>query len=241
MGAPGGVGGRFAGFPSQPRYVPIPSVFFSDLLPQITDAAELQVTLHLFRLLAAVRGYPQAVARHQLTDDPSLAAGLTALGRTAQAEAERGLEAALARGAFLQAEGPNGPLLLINNPAGQKAAAAIAGGESGTGRSAPAAAVPARAVAPADIFTLYEENIGMLTPIIAEQLAEAEREYPAGWITEAVTIAVEANQRHWRYVGAILQRWKAEGKDHGKPARHPAGARRPADYTDWLPSRPTQR
>ena len=29
------------------------------------------------------------------------------------------------------------------------------------------------------IYSLYEQNIGVLTPLLAEQLAEAERRYPA--------------------------------------------------------------
>lgn len=232
---------RFPGFPSSPQYVPIPKVYCSDVLPLITDHAELVVSLHLFRLLAAKRGYPPAVARHLLTDDPLLVAGFTAQGRDARAEAERGLALALQRCVFLEAAAPGGgSLLLLNNSNGQRAAAAIRRGEvTPSGEPAP----PARPISPAavaggDVYTLYEENIGMLTPILAEQLAEAEREYPAGWIAEAVKIAVAANQRHWRYIAAILERWKAEGKDDGKPARHTGPARRATDYSDWLPVRP---
>jgi hypothetical protein len=33
-----------------------------------------------------------------------------------------------------------------------------------------------------DVFTLYEQNIGMLTPIIADELLDAEKVYPANWI-----------------------------------------------------------
>jgi DnaD/phage-associated family protein len=235
----------FPGFPSRLEYVPIPKLFYSDLLPHVTDVAELLVTLHLFRLLAAKRGYPQAVARHALAEDPLLAAGFTALGRDPSAEAERGLTAVLERGAFVQAQPPSGaPVLLLNSDAGRRAATAIARGETPAPATPQGSAHPvaAPAVAPGDIYTLYEENIGVLTPIIADQLAEAEREYPPGWVAEAVGIAVAANQRHWRYVHAILERWRTEGKDDGKPARHSGAARRSAaDYTTWLPARPPQR
>lgn len=236
---------QYAGFPSRLEYVPVPKAFYSDLLPRITDTAELLVSLHLFRLLAARRGYPQAVAVHELTEDPLLAAGLTALGRDPVSEAQRGLALALQRGAFLSAQAPGGSCwLLLNHPAGRRAATAIARGQAtppaAAGKPTRAAAMPP--VAPADIFTLYEENIGVLTPIIAEQLAEAERDYPPAWLAEAVAIAVAANQRHWRYVSAILQRWKTEGKDDGAPKRHLGAARRPAaDYTDWLPVRAPRR
>ncbi len=72
-----------------------------------------------------------------------------------------------------------------------------------------------------DIFTLYEENIGPLTPLLAEELQEAERSYPWPWIQEAFKEAVSLNRRNGRYSARILERWDTEGKDHGEPGRHP--------------------
>ena len=63
-----------------------------------------------------------------------------------------------------------------------------------------------------NIFTLYEQNIGVLTPMIAEELKDAEKEYSAEWIEEALKIAVEQNARKWSYVQKILGRWQTEGK-----------------------------
>ena len=85
--------------------------------------------------------------------------------------------------------------------------------------------VPGRRVAPAhpeeaeerpNIFTLYEENIGLLTPILADRLKEAERLYPDAWIGEAIEQACAYNKRSWGYIEAILKRWRDEGKDDGK-------------------------
>jgi len=70
-----------------------------------------------------------------------------------------------------------------------------------------------------NIFALYEQNIGLLQPLIAEELREAEKTYPAAWIEEAFKIAVERNARNWRYIKAILERWTREGKDDGAPKR----------------------
>jgi DnaD/phage-associated family protein len=67
-----------------------------------------------------------------------------------------------------------------------------------------------------NIFILYEQNIGLLQPIIAEELEEAERTYPQEWIEEAFRIAVERNVRNWKYVRRILERWATEGKDEGR-------------------------
>jgi DnaD/phage-associated family protein len=59
---------------------------------------------------------------------------------------------------------------------------------------------------------LYEQNIGPLTPLLAEQLQDAEKNYPAPWIEDAFKEAAELNKRSWRYVQRILERWSTEGK-----------------------------
>jgi DnaD/phage-associated family protein len=86
-----------------------------------------------------------------------------------------------------------------------------------------------------NIFTLYEQNIGALTPLIADELRDAERNFPADWLKEAIRMAVENNARSWRYVLAILERWQREGKDdHGKGRADSEKTRR--RYLDYLES-----
>jgi DnaD/phage-associated family protein len=70
-----------------------------------------------------------------------------------------------------------------------------------------------------NIFTLYEQNIGMITPMIAEELKEAEKLYPPLWIEEAFKEAVTLNKRSWKYIARILERWTSEGKDSGEYKR----------------------
>jgi DnaD/phage-associated family protein len=64
-----------------------------------------------------------------------------------------------------------------------------------------------------NIFRLYEENVGPLTPLMADVLREAEKVYPVNWLEEAFSIAVQRNARSWRFVEAVLKRWKEEGRD----------------------------
>ena len=63
-----------------------------------------------------------------------------------------------------------------------------------------------------NIFTLYEQNIGLLTPPNADELRPAEQIYPVGWIEEAFSEAVALNKRSWRYIHAILERWRTQGR-----------------------------
>ena len=71
-----------------------------------------------------------------------------------------------------------------------------------------------------NIFALYEENIGLLTPIIAEELKEAEKLYPEQWLADAFKEAVNANRRSWRFVAFLLERWATEGKKDGTYRRN---------------------
>jgi DnaD/phage-associated family protein len=64
-----------------------------------------------------------------------------------------------------------------------------------------------------NIFVLYEQNIGALTPLLADQLRDMERSYPPDWIADAFDVAVAANKRALRYIAAVLRRWETEGKD----------------------------
>jgi DNA replication protein len=70
-----------------------------------------------------------------------------------------------------------------------------------------------------NIFALYEQNIGIITPMIAEELKEADKLYPPRWIEEAFREAVTLNKRSWKYIARILERWASEGKDSGEYRR----------------------
>jgi len=73
-----------------------------------------------------------------------------------------------------------------------------------------------------NVFKLYEENIGPLTPKIADMLKDAEETYSQEWVAEALEIAVMKNVRNWKYVEAILKRWKEKG-EYERKDRQDAG------------------
>ena len=68
-----------------------------------------------------------------------------------------------------------------------------------------------------NIFTLYEQNIGPLTPMVAEILKADAETYPESWLRDAMQEAVTRNIRNWKYVQAILKSWQEKGRDstHG--------------------------
>jgi len=224
----------FAGFPSRAQAIAIPSLFFVAVLPYLEDLAELKVCLHIFWRLSQKGGYPRFVTYGELAADPLLRAGLRDGAALATA-----LEQAVARGLLLtlplEQAGATHQLYFINDEPSRRAVDRIARGELSPslpvvpGPEPGTAGQPAPAP-PANIFTLYEQNIGLLTPLLAEELAEAERLYPASWIEEAFREAVNHNKRSWRYISRILERWASEGKDRGEARRYTEAGRpaRPA-------------
>jgi len=70
------------------------------------------------------------------------------------------------------------------------------------------------------IYTLYGNNIGLITPVISEGLKGLLEEYPAAWIEEAIEIAVINNDRNLSYIRDVLLKKQANGKgETPKPKR----------------------
>jgi DnaD/phage-associated family protein len=62
-------------------------------------------------------------------------------------------------------------------------------------------------------FAIYEQNIGAITPLIADELAAIENAYPQdGWFLDATKEAVKMNKRNLKYILAILERWNTDGR-----------------------------
>lgn len=198
----------FSGFPTGKLEVtPLPNLFFSELLPSIDDLAELKVTLHLFWLLAH-RKTPY-VRASELGADRTLVQSLNTVNATLEAALAR----AVARGTLLEWHAPDDTLYFLNTERGRRALETIEQENLPRTNLAPE---PVVSPGPPNIFALYEQNIGLLTPLLVEELKEAEREYPSEWIVEALRLAVEHNKRNWRYARAILERWKTEGRKAGQ-------------------------
>jgi DnaD/phage-associated family protein len=222
----------FSGFPAKAKFTAIHNVFFSEVLPHIDDLAELKVTLHIFWILYRKKGYPRFVTFDELISDPGLVRGLRGEG-SLSSPLRRGLDNAVSRGTLLclklERAGEAHELYFLNDDAGRRAVEKIKSGELELGALVKAEPCEAKTEQP-DIFTLYEKNIGMLTPIIAEELKEAEGTYPASWIQDAFKEAVDLNKRSWRYISRILERWSAEGKDDGEPGRDSKADSSPEEY-----------
>lgn len=72
-----------------------------------------------------------------------------------------------------------------------------------------------------DIFTLYQNEIGPLTPMISDALQAAEKDYPIQWFPSAFKEAADHNARNWKYIEAILRNWKDKGLGPLRPNSPP--------------------
>ena len=212
---------QFKGFPAKMQFTPIPNVFFSRLLPQITDIAELKTTLHIFGSLYAKKGYPRFTTYRELLGNTSLMSSLRMGENPPEEVLSKALEMAVKRGTILHLvldiDGAPEDVYFLNTDSDRRVVAKIQNGELAlAGLKAGGQAYPdVETEPPPDIFTLYEQNIGLLTPMIAEELKEAERLYPEDWIRDAIKEAVKQGKRKWSYISVILESWSVEGKSDG--------------------------
>jgi DNA replication protein len=188
---------KFSGFTSDETFTKIPDAFFRDILPNINDADELKVTLHALWRIANMEGRVHVLRTEDF-------AGLVP-------EPEPALKKAVTRGTVIRVARGRESFYFLNSPRGRASAEAFAKGQTDI-----SSAISAAPVERPNIFKLYEANIGPLTPLIADMLKAAEKDYPNGWFEEAFDIAVARNVRNWKYVEAILKRWKDKGKDERK-------------------------
>ncbi len=183
----------FDGFNSTETFTSMPDTLFRELLAEIDDLDELKATLHALWRIEHQEGQVRFLQAEEF--------GGFAVG----------VDKAVSRGTLLRVQTEAGTFILLNSPRGRMAAEAIQ-----SGRVDPSQIQHMPPVEHSNVFQLYEENIGALTPLIADMLREAEHEYPQPWFAEAFEIAVARNARSWKYIEAILRRWKDKGKDERK-------------------------
>jgi DNA replication protein len=201
----------FAGFPEGPvRMTPMPAPFFSELLPRIDHLGELKITLYAFWVFSRQEGPVHFLTQSTMKKDAELQAALEGGGKSGEQALDEAIERAVGRGTLVAVRASDAGEIyyFLNSPHGRAEAERLARGEWKPAEIPQAELWEERP----NIYALYEQNIGALTPMLAEILRDAEKEYPAGWIEEAIRLSVEHNARSWKYVAAILERWKKEGK-----------------------------
>lgn len=61
------------------------------------------------------------------------------------------------------------------------------------------------------VTLFYEQNIGLLSPFILEEIEEYQSQIPDDMIIEAIKRAVETGKRNWKYTKGIINNWISQG------------------------------
>jgi DNA replication protein len=205
----------FAGFTdTKVRSVALPEPFFAELLPLVDHLGELKVTLYAFWRLGLKDGRYRFLLREDFAGDDLLLQGLSPSPRLAAEALDDALERAEARGTLLRVVVEDAQaerhLYFMNSARGREAVDKLTRGEwrpeAFEGRVLTLSHVRG------NIFSLYEQNIGALTPMISEELRDMAATYPATWIEDAIRIAVKNNVHRLKYILAVLERMRTEGR-----------------------------
>ena len=223
---------RHSPFPRGVQFTPVPNPMLAGLLEKIDDVNELKLTLRVIWALHRKRSTVPYVTASEMYEDRSVAAMLHLSGEALESAVQGALKAAVQRGTLLEVsttldEGEaGGPRYLLNTEPVRKSLArkGLAPVSPAGGPNAETAQSEVRPELKRGVFKTYEENIGPLTPLIADSIGAALQEHPEADIIDAMRVAVEHNARSWKYVTAVLRRWAVEGRDgteiDGKPERH---------------------
>lgn len=209
----------FTGFPGIGKATAIPNLFYTAVLPELTEPGDLLAFLWAARLIQEQRSEPRCVTVEEIWEQPAAQKSFEAMGG-GRLGLERGLARCLDVRALLAlriaGRGVDEVVYFVNNPASRRAIARARAGELRIRPETTAAPLVIREQRPS-IFRLYEEHIGTITPIIGDRLVEAEDAYPPDWIEDAFREAAELNVRNWRYIEKMLKNWAEEGRPNETP------------------------
>lgn len=178
------------------------------LIRDVWDPLESKTIL----TVAALGGGTQPVAEREVIEYPALLRGARGDGsdRDSVDRLRAALQAAVARGILMALRDEAGTrwYAVANHEARRMASSGAFQVDDFDSGEAPQALVLDRP----DVFGLYEQNIGVVSPIMADRLNEALNTYPEEWIRDAIGEAVAYNKRNWRYIQRILENWTTEGR-----------------------------
>ena len=198
------------GFPLADDYATtrVPNAVLGRVLSSVDDPNVVKLVLRAVWLLERQNGYPRFIASEQLRSDRVLSVIF------GDAETfERTLEDVVALGVLARVSVNGVERLMLNTESARRTSVEMMGGEvvqeeddDSDGWDA-----PAERSMPANAFRAYEDNIGMLSPMIRESILSSLEDFTDDEITRAIRIAVENESRSWSYVSAILRRWRNKG------------------------------
>ncbi len=198
----------------------VPNAVLGRVLAEVDEPNTLKMVLRAIWLLERQRGFPRYISIEDLRRDRVLSTVFDD-----DAEFAKSLAAAIAHGVLLEIAVNSSQCLMLNTESARRVSshefdpAANLDGEPDGWDS------PTTSTLPPDAFRAYEENIGVLSPMIRENILSALEDFTDEDITHAVRIAVENESRSWSFVAGVLRRWLRDGIPHERRDGKSGGAR----------------
>jgi len=195
--------------------VSVPWALFTEVIPGIEDLAEYKVVLKVVQIGTERRQL--MVSMNQLLE-PVVCRSLVPLTTPGSREprVRRAVEQAVANGTLLRlTQAGQDTMLLLGTGANRSLVQRLVAGDPGAREALHLRNEEDISVYRGNVYALYEQHIGPLTPLIAEHVRDIERTYPRLWIEQAMATAVQHNRRSWRYVESVLTQWEETGGPGG--------------------------
>ena len=187
----------------------IPNAVLGRVLASIDDADEIKLIFRAIWLLEHQRGYPRYITRDDLRRDRVLSVAIAD-----QSDFDRILKSAIERGVFVEVSINNNICLMFNTESARRATIEVAQTTDISNKDDNSWETAAVSTKTDDAFRAYEENIGLLSPMIRQSILAALEDFTDEDITRAVRIAVENESRSWSFVAGVLRRWARDGIPH---------------------------
>lgn len=196
----------------------VPNAVLSAVLNEVAESGTVKLILRAVWLLERQRGFPASITVNELRHDRVLIRVFKSKERF-----DAALDQSLNLGVLIKFELNNADALMLNTVSATRQVENVKDTQSGNiEKDGWDASVGSDM--PDDAFRAYEENIGILSPMIRENITAVLQDFSDEDIIEAIKIAVENENRSWSYVAGVLRKWARDGVPNDRRTRTPRGS-----------------
>lgn len=205
------------GFPLADDYAVtrVPNTVLGRVLAGVEDVGVIKLIFRAVWLLERQSGYPRIISVEQLRTDRVVS---VVFGDASAFD--RALGYAVECGILVRIWVDGVERLMLNTESARRASTEV--GVNGESDEEDGWDSPAVRSVEANAFRAYEENIGVLSPMIRESILSSLEDFTDEEITEAIRIAVENESRSWSFVSGVLRRWAREGVPDEPRTKYPS-------------------
>ena len=196
----------------------VPNAVLSAVLDEVEEAETVKLILRAVWLLERKRGFPASITVNELRHDRVLIRVFKSEERF-----DAALDQSLNLGVLIKFELNNADALMLNTVSATRQVKHVKGRKSEKIEEVGWAASVGSEM-PEDAFRAYEENIGLLSPMIRENITAALQDFSDEDIIEAIRITVENESRSWSFIAGVLRKWARDGVPNDRRTRTPRGS-----------------